>query len=61
MRSLCRQPKTSHDFPWIVHDFSCFSTIFRVDRLRLLRSALNNSEHPADYFFGRRNPYFRMR
>ena len=40
MRSLSRQPKTSHDFPWTVHDFSCFSTTFRVDRLRLLRSAL---------------------
>ena len=61
MRSLSRQPKTFHDFPWTVHDFSCFSTTFRVGRLRLLRSVLNNSEHPADYSFGRRNPYFRMR
>ena len=61
MRSLSRSREVFHDFPWTAHDFSCFSTTFRVDRLRLLRSVLNNSAHPADYSFGRRNPYFRMR
>ena len=61
MRSLSRFHEVFHDFPWTAHDFSCFSTTFRVDRLRLLRSVLNNSEHPADYSFGRRNPYFLMR
>lgn len=61
MRSLSRFREAFHDFPWTVHDFSWISTTFRVGRLRLLRSALNNLEHPADYFFGRRNPYFCMR
>ena len=61
MRSLSRSREVFHDFPWTAHDFSCFSTTFRVGRLRLFRPVLNNSEHPADYSFGRRNPYFRMR
>ena len=39
MRGLSRQHKTFHDFPWTVHDFSCFSTTFRVGRLLFLRSA----------------------
>ena len=39
MRSLSRFREAFYDFPWTAHDFSCFSTTFRVDRLRFLRAA----------------------